>query len=126
MVSVFLPDGSGRLVPRAGSFDTSEGDASEREVIEWVYKRSQVAGLGTGTLPGARALYLPLVASRGPIGVLGVRPATPHPFAAPEQLHLLETFAAQTALAIERAKLAEEAQQAEFRIESERGCATRS
>ncbi len=119
-VSVFLPDGSARLVPRAGSFDTSEGDPSEREAIEWVYKRGQAAGPGTGPLPGARALYLPLVASRGPIGVLGVRPATPHAFAAPEQLHLLETFAAQTALAIERAKLAEEAQQAEFRIESER------
>ena len=119
-VSVFLPDGSGRLVPRAGSLGTSEGDTSERKVIEWVYKHSQMAGLGTGSLPGARALYLPLVASRGTIGVLGVRPATPQAFTVPEQLHLLETFAAQTALAIERVKLAEEVQQAEFRVESER------
>ena len=38
----------------------------------------------------------------------------------PEQLHQLETFANQTALALERAHLANEAQQAEVRIETER------
>ena len=38
----------------------------------------------------------------------------------PEQLHLLETFAAQTALAIERVALVDEAQQARLRSETER------
>jgi len=38
----------------------------------------------------------------------------------PERLHQLETFAAQTALALERANLATEAQNAELRIETER------
>jgi two-component system sensor histidine kinase KdpD len=38
----------------------------------------------------------------------------------PERLHQLETFAAQTALALERARLASEAQDAELRIETER------
>jgi two-component system sensor histidine kinase KdpD len=40
--------------------------------------------------------------------------------AAPEQLHLLETFAAQTALAIERVALVDEAQRARLRSETER------
>jgi two-component system sensor histidine kinase KdpD len=63
---------------------------------------------------------LPLQAPRGPVGVLGIRPADPHALDAPDQLHQLETFANQTALAIERAQLADEAQQAQVRIETER------
>jgi len=39
---------------------------------------------------------------------------------APERLHQLETFAAQTALALERARLAEDTQAAQVRIETER------
>jgi two-component system sensor histidine kinase KdpD len=79
-----------------------------------------MAGRGSATLPGARALYVPLLASRGPVGVLGIELPSGDGPVAPEQLHLLETFAAQTALAIERAALAEEAQQARLRSETER------
>jgi two-component system sensor histidine kinase KdpD len=49
-----------------------------------------------------------------------VRPEQARALLAPEQVHLLETFASQTALAIERATLAEEAQQAQVQIETER------
>jgi two-component system sensor histidine kinase KdpD len=52
--------------------------------------------------------------------VLGVKPSEPHAFDNPEQLHLLETFANQTALAIERAALADEAQASQVRMETER------
>jgi two-component system sensor histidine kinase KdpD len=38
----------------------------------------------------------------------------------PDQLHLLETFTNQTALAIERARLAEQTEQAQIQIETER------
>ena len=63
---------------------------------------------------------MPLQAPRGPVGVLGVRPPDGHAFDAPDQLHQLETFSNQTALAIERAQLADEAQDAQVRIETER------
>ncbi len=88
--------------------------------VSGVGQHRQPAGLGTATLPGASALYLPLIAPRGPVGVLGVRPADRHALDAPEQLHQLETFANQTALAIERARLAEEASDAQVRMETER------
>ena len=78
-------------------------DASELAVAQWVYEHGQIAGLGTATLPGAAALYLPLIGSRGTVGVLGSGPADRARLRGPEQLHLLETFASQTALAIERA-----------------------
>ena len=71
------------------------------------------------TLPGADAIYVPLVASERAVGVLGVRPERRQRLT-PEQIHLLETFANQTALAIARAQLAEEAQQAQVQVETER------
>jgi two-component system, OmpR family, sensor histidine kinase KdpD len=117
-VVVLLPGTAGTLAPwGVGQFTL---DANELGVARWVHEHHQRAGLGTATLPGATALYLPLQAPRGPVGVLGIRPADPHALDAPDQLHQLETFANQTALAIERAQLADEAQQAQVRIETER------
>jgi two-component system, OmpR family, sensor histidine kinase KdpD len=117
---VLLPDAGGRPVLRAGSLASAEDDSTERGVSQWVYEHGQSAGLGSDTLPGARARYLPLIGSRGPVGVLAVRPPDPQTLAAPEAGHLLEAFAAQTALAIERAFLADEAHRAGLRVESER------
>ena len=119
-VAVLLPTQDGSLASQSGLEAAFDPDASDRGVARWVFEHRQPAGLGTTTLPGARALYLPLLASRGALGVLGVRPRDPHTFDAPEQLHQLETFANQTALALERARLAEEAQEAELRAETER------
>jgi two-component system sensor histidine kinase KdpD len=95
-------------------------DTSELAVAHWVYEHRQLAGLGTATLPGARALYLPLVGSRGAVGVLGMSPTDAHALESPEQLHQLETFANQMALAIERARASEDARRAEVRAEAER------
>ena len=119
-VAFLVPGVDGALAAQVGLIASFDPDANDRGVARWVFEHRQPAGLGTTTLPGARALYLPLIASRGTVGVLGVRPTDLHMFDAPEQIHQLETFANQTALAIERARLAEEAQQAEVRVETER------
>jgi two-component system sensor histidine kinase KdpD len=117
-VAVLLPDAGGGLAPWPGG--QFEVDANDLGVGRWVFEHRQPAGLGTATLPGASALYLPLVASTGAMGVLGVRPADRHAFDEPERLHRLETFASQTALALERSRLAEAAQDAQVRVETER------
>jgi two-component system sensor histidine kinase KdpD len=119
-VVVFLPGPDAHLVRRAGELPSGTDEASERGVAQWVQEHAQMAGRGSATLPGARALYLPLATARGTVGVLGVEPPSGESLATPEQLHLLETFAAQTALAIERVALVEEAQQAHLRSETER------
>jgi two-component system, OmpR family, sensor histidine kinase KdpD len=119
-VAVLLPDSTGRLALRSVPAATLGSDAAERAVAEWVFAHRELAGLGTSTLPGAAALYVPLIGSRGAAGVLGVKPSEPRVFDSPEQLHLLETFANQTALAIERATLADEAQASQVRMETER------
>ncbi len=80
-VVILLPDATGRLSPAdgpAGAF--RDGHVRARGRPGGCYEHRQIAGLGTATLPGAKALYLPLTASRGILGVLGVRPAEPHAF----------------------------------------------
>ena len=104
-IVVLLPGAGGEsLVSSPGGQFTL--DSNELGVAKWVHEHHQPAGLGTSTLPGAAALYLPLQAPRGPVGVLGIRPADRHALDSPDQLHQLETFSNQTALAIERAHLA--------------------
>jgi two-component system sensor histidine kinase KdpD len=116
---LLLPDHTGHLTLRGSEPPGFALDSNEDAVAKWVYAHGQLAGLGTATLSAAHALYLPLTASQGPVGVLGVRPGEPRAVDTPEQLHLLETCASQTALAIERATLAERAQEAQIKIEAE-------
>jgi two-component system sensor histidine kinase KdpD len=117
-VVALLPGGSGTLTAWSGG--QFAVDSNDLGVGRWVYEHRQPAGLGTSTLPGASALYVPLLGSTGAVGVLGLRPSDPHAMDAPERLHQLETFAAQTALALERAHLAQDTQDAEVRVETER------
>jgi len=119
-VAVFLPDQTGRVTLQRSGGLFFELDPKEAGVAQWVFDHTQPAGLGTDTLPGSSALYLPLIGSRGPTGVIAVRSAQPALLLDPEQFHLLETYANQTALAIERARLAEEAQRALVEAEAER------
>lgn len=118
-VLLLLPDSKGKLVPRELRANDYAPDERELAVAQWAFDHDQMAGAGTNTLPGARAVYLPLPASRGTTGVLGVCPAEPGRLSDPEQLRLLESFANQIALALERAALAEEAQQAWMKVETE-------
>ena len=113
--AILLPDPSEGFTPTDPNFHFN---TNERALAEWVYLHGQMAGIGTETLPDSKALYIPLVASRKTVGVLGVQ--LTHPTILPEQLHLLETLAGQTALAIERTQLVEESQKATMQIEAER------
>jgi two-component system sensor histidine kinase KdpD len=97
-----------------------EPDEKERAVVEWVSSHDKPAGLSTDTLPSSKALYVPLREARGKVGVLGVLPADKRRFVDPEQRALLDVFASQMASALERARLAEEAQQATVQMEAER------
>jgi two-component system sensor histidine kinase KdpD len=119
-VAVLLADAAGRLMLQPGEQVSFVYDSKNKGVAQWVFDHAEMAGLGTETLPGADALYLPLVASRGLVGVLAVRPEHTRGLSAPDQLHLLETFAGQLAAAVERALLGEEAQRAQVMVETER------
>ncbi|MDF0649939.1 MAG: sensor histidine kinase KdpD [Nitrospira sp.] len=119
-VAVFLADADRKVHLQRGELLFFELDPKESGVAQWVYDHSERAGLGTDTLSGASALYLPLVASAGAIGVVAVRPKDSVLLMDPERLHLLESLVNQVALAIERTRLSDEAQQAHVKAKTER------
>lgn len=90
----------------------------EMSVAQWAFEHDRPAGSGTDTLPAAAGTYLPLRGPRGVVGVLGVF-AKDQPAPAGAQRQTIEAFAAQAALAIERAELADEARRAWERVETE-------
>lgn len=100
-VLLLLPDEQGHVTERAGESVTFLLDAREQAVAQWAFDHGRMAGKTTATLPAAKGLYLPLKTSRGAVGVLGVHPADPGLLKSPEQLHLLEAFADQIALAVD-------------------------
>ena len=117
---VLCPDGGGRLellaatVPPAVLF--TDADLS---VAQWVFDHGRAAGLGTDALPAAPAIYVPLAGTKQPLGVLAVFPSNPRRVLLPEQRHLLDTFAGQIALALERVNLAAQAESARVAAETE-------
>ena len=118
-VVVLFADERGRVgyphaPPVEGSFRTAD-----LAVAQWVSDRGKPAGRGTDTLAGSAGLYLPLIGGDQVLGVLAVLPSNPRRVTLPEQYRLLETFAAQIGLALQRAELATHAQAAEVRAETE-------
>jgi two-component system sensor histidine kinase KdpD len=116
---VLLPGSSGWLEMPTHQLGFPLND-QERGVAQWVFEHGEPAGLGTQTLPGARATYLPLRGSTGTTGVMGVLPDGSPQWTEPDQHQLLEAFANQTALALERARLSEQGQADRRRADEER------
>jgi two-component system sensor histidine kinase KdpD len=116
---VLFPGSDGRLhYPRDPPSEKAYR-AADLAVAQWVADHGKRAGLGSDTLPAAPALYLPLTTGTETLGVLSVLPNNPRRVLLPEQRHLLETFAGQLALALERARLAEAAETARISSEAE-------
>ena len=97
-----------------------EGVGLDAGAARWAFDHAQPAGLGTDTLPGSAWLYLPLKAAMRTRGVLALQPEQPRLMLVPEQRRQLETFAALTAIALERVHYVEVAKGATVQIESER------
>jgi len=116
---VRVADAAGRLAPGPGQRAPSDVER-EAAVAQWVFENGQKAGLGTSTLPSAGALYVPLDGSRRTVGVLAVSPEVRERFQDPDEMHLLDSFARQIALAIERVQLVDEAGKAQLAVETER------
>lgn len=119
-VAIFLPDDNNQLKLAGGSNAEFALQENEPAAAQWVFGSRQPAGIGTNTLPGAQALYLPLAGSQGPVGVLAVRPADLDQLTIFDQRQLLETFAGQIALALEREQLASQVQAVLVQAEAER------
>lgn len=118
--TLLLPAAGGQLRrPTDPPLDCSFRGA-DLGVAQWVADHGQRAGLGSDTLPAARGLYLPLGDAGRTLGVLAVLPGNPRRVLLPEQSHLLQTFAGQIGIALERASLTEVAEASSLAAERER------
>jgi len=120
-LAILLPDAQEKIVNTTANILP---DNSLKEIdfgiAQWVYDHQQQAGLGTDTLPSSSALYVPLQAPMRTRGVLAIVPENKRMIFLPEQRQLLDTFASQIAIAIERVHYVEVAQEALVSMESER------
>jgi two-component system, OmpR family, sensor histidine kinase KdpD len=98
-----------------GSLPCSEKELS---VADWAFRQRKAAGRFTDNLPAARAFYLPLFTERKAFGVLAVE--LPDNEFTLSQRDLLETFARQAALILDRVELRAGAEQARLLAESEK------
>jgi two-component system sensor histidine kinase KdpD len=111
------PDGSMQL--RDGGDTAVAREPANIAAAEWVLSTRRTGGLGTETLPGATALFVPMIGAQRTVGALGIRPNDPDCFQDPEQREMLETCASLIALSIERDQSFIEAQQAQVQVQSE-------
>jgi len=118
--AVFLSDGLEGLDLLAEQDASFAFRTDEMSVARWAFHHRQPAGLDTDTLPGSDALYLPMEASGDILGVVGIRPQKHPGESSFEDRHRMEAVVSQTALAMERALLAERARKAQMEAESER------
>ena len=122
-VVIFLPrvgEPGEPLENAAQQGDAAWMTAMESAVARWSWMHGHAAGQGTGNLPGASGLYLPMRTRHGRAGVVAIRARSGAPGFAVDERVLLETLVDQIGLAIERVQLVAERQQALVEADGER------
>lgn len=118
-IMILMPE-SGALAVVTSVSTVKSLDEKEYAVAQWVYELGQKAGLGTDTLPMSDAMYVPLIASEGTVGVIRIFPNHPEVLFAPEQMNFMATCVNQLALAIEVDYLQERQKQSELEEQVEK------
>lgn len=120
--SVF-PVAAAVLVPEQSSLVAAAGlmplASQEQAVARWAFEHGEAAGLGTGTLPGARVLAVPLAAGNTTVGVIAVQGRQDPRRRGGASLPVLEAFARQSGLALARVSAAEAARESALRAHTE-------
>ena len=117
-VVIFLPD-QGRISFRRRTSDQLLVSTAEEAAAQWVFEQGRKAGKGMEMFPEAAAFYVPLKGARRMAGVMCVLPDAAGRVFAPEQQNLLDVFANQTALAIERTLSQNAAEVARIEMQTE-------
>jgi len=122
-IVVLMPEG-GNIVLHAGYPPEDTLDDADVAAAKWTWDHNRAAGRGADTLPGAKRLFLPMRTESGPVGVLGIDRDRPGPLLTPDERRLLDALTDQTAVAVERIRLAEGIDEARIQAETERLRAT--
>ncbi len=117
-VTIFLPE-HGRISFRKRTSDQLLISTAEEEIAQEVFDHGRKAGKGMESFPDATATYVPLKGASRIVGVLAILPGTHGETLHGDQYHLLDLFANQTALAIERTQSQNAAADARMQMEAE-------
>ncbi len=117
-VTIFLPE-DGRISFRKRTSDQLLISTAEEEIAQEVFDHGRKAGKGMKQFPDAAATYLPLKGASRIVGVMAILPGTHGETLHEDQQHLLDLFANQTALAIERTQSQNAAADARMQMETE-------
>ena len=118
-IVLILPDSPQSLSRHAHPASTYDMPGPEQPVAARAFEHLKPAGKFSANAMGADALYVPLVAGDGVMGVMGLYFREPFPPTL-QQRNLLEDFSQQIALALSRHRLREESENARRLAESER------
>lgn len=111
-VVILLAEGE-RLDIQAGS-EGLKLDIKEQAVADWAFRNSHPAGRATDTLVSADLIYLPLQTPASVLGVMGVRLENQHAYHSQDNRRLLNAFATQAAMAMERIRFSRQAEQTQI------------
>lgn len=113
------------LVPRKGDLGVAaawppdtELDVTDMTAARWTHDKREPAGHGTGTLPNSRFEFRPLLGPHGIVGVCGIEHTGDRLDLNAERA--LTAILDQTAIALDRARLADETVEQAARLEGER------
>jgi two-component system, OmpR family, sensor histidine kinase KdpD len=116
---LLAPDMSGDLVIVGGFPPEDQIDIRDMSAARYAWDKGEVSGHGSGTLPMAKWLFLPVATANRRLGVLGVTFADLSLFAGMDR-RLLDALVDQIALAIERTRLTEELSETRLVAETDR------
>jgi two-component system sensor histidine kinase KdpD len=111
-VVILLPEGE-----RLDIMATSEGfelGVKEQAVADWAFRNNHPAGRATDTLVSADLIYLPMKTPASVLGVMGVKLKSDQEYHSKETRRLLDAFATQAAMAMERIRFSRQAEQAQI------------
>lgn len=103
-VVVLLRGADGRLAAPSDPKEAFELDEQQHTIAQWAFDHWQIAGVGSDRFPTSRTLFVPLGASSGRLGILGLRSEGSRQLSDVAVRGVLETFEGQAAVALERAR----------------------
>ena len=99
--------------------DSKYTGEEEKGVVTWAIKNKKRAGANTDTIPGAKAMYIPLIGQSEVMAVIGIVMREDDRIDSSEK-SLLEAILSQISLAIEKYNLSESKKKALMQAENER------
>ncbi|MDD5351390.1 MAG: DUF4118 domain-containing protein, partial [Chthoniobacteraceae bacterium] len=116
---LLVRDEAGRFSGEAHPASTLVLNPKEESVAAWVFQHRQPAGRFTDTLPDSEFLHLPLLTGGNIEGVIAVKFPNETPLSI-QRRELLEAFASQIAVTVEKDRFAQVSRKAQISAQSDR------